>query len=121
MRQETIGETKMQNIQKNMKKQLGPHVTLPNNSSIQATKQVHLPLDPSLTKKVTSTAILSSLKSASLVPLGQLCDDDCEDLLNKKKLMVTKKNKKILHGDRSRSDGLWEIKIPYYEVYKREL
>ena len=106
---------------KNVKNQLGPQVTLPNNSSIQATKQGHLPLDLSLSKKATSTAILPSLKSASLVSLGQLCDDDCEVLLNKKKLTVSKNNKEILHGDRNRSDGLWDIKIPYYEVYKRKL
>ena len=50
--------------------------------------------------------------------LGQLCDNDCEIILNKKKLVVLKNNKKILHADRNRSDGLWDIKIPYYEVYK---
>ena len=53
--------------------------------------------------------------------LGQLCDDDYEVLLNKKKLTVKNNNKEILHGDRNRSDDLWDIKIPCYEVYKREL
>ena len=42
-------------------------------------------------------------------------------LLNKKKLTVTKNNKKILYRDRNRSDGLWNIKIPYYDVYKIKL
>ena len=35
--------------------------------------------------------------------------------------MVTKNNNEILHGDRNISDGLWDIQIPYYEVYKREI
>ena len=104
-----------------MKKQLGPQVTLPNNCSIQATKQGHLPLDPSLFKKVTSALILPSLKSASLLSLGQLCDDDYEVLLDKKKLTAKNNNKKILHGYRNRSDGLWDIRIPHYEVYEREI
>ena len=30
-------------------------------------------------------------------------------------------NNEILHGERNRRDGLWDIKIPYYKVYKREL
>ena len=42
-------------------------------------------------------------------------------LLNKKKLILAKNSNNILHGDRNRSDGLWDIKIPYYEVYTREL
>ena len=46
----------------NVKNQLGPHVILPNNSSIQATKQGRLPLDLSLSKKVTSAVVLPSLK-----------------------------------------------------------
>ena len=53
--------------------------------------------------------------------LGQLCDDVCEVLLNKKKLKVTTNKKKILHGHRNKSDELWDIKILYYEVYKRKL
>ena len=69
---------------KNIKLQLGPQVTLPNNSSIQVTKQGYLPLDPSLTKKPTSVAILPYLKIASLAHLVQLCDNDCEVLLEKK-------------------------------------
>ena len=74
----------------NVKNQFGPQGTLPNNSSIQASKQGHLPLDLSLSKKATSAIILPSLKSASLVFLWQLCDDDCEVLLNKNKLIVSK-------------------------------
>ena len=78
-------------------------------------------MDQSLSKKTTSAEIILSLISASLVSLGQLYNDDYEVLLNKKKLIVTKKNKRILHGDKTRSDRLWDIKIPYYEVYKRNI
>ena len=58
----------------NVKSQLGPHVTLLNNASIQASKQLHLPLNPSLTTNATSVDILLSLKSALLISLGQLFD-----------------------------------------------
>ena len=85
----------------NVKLQLEQQVTLPNNSSIQATKQGHTTLDPSVTVRVTSSEILSSLKSASLISLGQLCDDACQLLLDKNKLIVTKNNNKILYGDRN--------------------
>ena len=55
-------------------------------------------MDQSLSKKEISAAILPSLKSASLVSLGQLCNDDCEVLLNKKTLTVTKKTSKYYIG-----------------------
>ena len=104
---------------KNVKLKLGLQVTLPNNSSVQVIKQVHFPLDSSLTAKAASAAIIPSLKSVSLISLGQLFDDDFQVLLDKKKLVVTQKKSMILHGNRNQSDGLWDIKISYYEVYKR--
>ena len=60
--------------------------------------------------------ILPGLKSASLISIGQLCDDDCDVLLNKTKLVAIKDNKIILKGTRNYSDGLWDIPI-----YKRRI
>ena len=65
--------------------------------------------------------VLPSLKSSSLISLGQLCDDDCSVLLDKKKLYVKKNNSMVLEGNRNMKDGLWDIPIPYYDVGKRAL
>ena len=32
-----------------------------------------------------------------------------------------KKNMLVLQGDRNEDDGLWDIKIPYYDVCKKNL
>ena len=55
--------------------------------------------------------VLPELKSASLVSLGQLCDDGCTVVLTKPKLYAMKNNKVILQGDRNHRDGLWDINI----------
>ena len=99
----------------------GPAVTLPNNTTIRATKQGNVPINALLSSRAENVVILPSLKSASLISLGQLCDDDCKVLLDKRKLYAVKKNTLVLQGDRNKDDGLWDIKIPYYEVYKKNL
>ena len=55
------------------------------------------------------THVFNDLRSASLISLGQLCDNNCDVLLQKKFLHVFKNNKKILHGVRNFTDGLWDI------------
>ena len=97
----------------------GPDMTLPDSSQINATYQVKLPLPSSLSKEASITVIISSLKSSSLISLGQLSDDDCRVILDKKNLYVEKDDKLMLEGDRNRTDGLWDIPIPYYDVYKK--
>jgi hypothetical protein len=56
--------------------------------------------------------ILPKLTSSNLISLGQLCDDDCEILLNKHEMKAMKNNKVILKGYRNSKDGLWDIPIP---------
>ena len=68
----------------------GPPVTLPNAEHIYTTQQGNLPLSRKLSKKVKIATILPELKSSSLLSLCQLCDDDCDILLNKKKIYVIK-------------------------------
>ena len=61
----------------NIKPIVGPSVQLPNGKSIQSNQEGYLHLSNDLntvTKKVT---ILPELKSASLLSLGKLCDDNC--------------------------------------------
>ena len=66
----------------------GPTVTLPNNTTITSTARGRLPLHDSLSREATTTAILPNLHSSSLISLGQLCDDDCQVLLNKNHFLL---------------------------------
>jgi hypothetical protein len=90
----------------------GPTVTLPNNTSIQATHAGQLPFHSSLSKKATTAHILDTMTNASLISLGQLWDDDCIAVLDKKKLQVFKNNTCVLHGIRNTTDGLWDVALP---------
>ena len=87
-------------------------VLLPDSSSIASVANGHLPLSSSLTPTSTKTTIFPNLQS-SLISLGQLCDDDCTVILDKRKLRALKNNEVILEGSRSTSgDGLWDIPLP---------
>ena len=55
--------------------------------------------------------ILPQLKSASLISIGQLCDDNCDVHLNKTKLVAIKNDKVILEGTGNYVDGLWDIPV----------
>ena len=84
---------------------------LPNAQSILSTKQGQLNLHPSLSTQSQQAIVLPQLKSASLISLGQLCDNKCTILLDKKKISVYKDNKVIINGYRNPIDGLWDIPI----------
>ena len=55
--------------------------------------------------------ILPGLKCASVISIGQLCDNGCNILLNKYKLTTVKIKRIILEGYRNYSNGLWDIPI----------
>ena len=52
-----------------------------------------LQLSDELSATTQTIMILPQLKSASLISIGQLCDDNCDVLLNKTKLIAIKNNK----------------------------
>ena len=89
----------------------GPIVQQPDNTNLRSTGSGQLPLSKKLTKKAQEAYVLPNLKSASLIALGQLCDDDCKVILSKDSLNVVKNNKIILTGHRNRRDDLWDIPI----------
>ena len=92
--------------------QNGPCVSLPDNTVIQGTEKGHLPLcTASLSQKATQAHVFPHLSSASLLSLGQLCDDDCKIYLDKQSMKVYKENKLILTGTRNFTDGLWDVSI----------
>ena len=88
-----------------------PTVYLPNKESITSTESGHLPI-PHISPTSTKAHILPGLKSASLISLGQLCNNDCIIHLTKKTLHVFKHKKLILTGYRNLNDGLWDVPLP---------
>ena len=84
----------------------GPSVLLPNIESIQPTNQGQLPISTNLQYNAQTLMILPQLKIVSLISIGQLCDDDCYLLLNKKKLYDSKESELTLEGNRNNSNGL---------------
>ena len=91
----------------------------PDMTPLVATQKGQLPLSPHLSKKAKETAIFKDLNSASLISFGQLCDDDCQVLLDKHECRVTKENKLIMHGRRNKNDGLWDIPIGNTPVHRK--
>ena len=90
---------------------LGPAVLLPNKQTINVTSQGMLPFSDDLTNNAKNAMILPQLKSASLISIGQLCDDDCEVHMNRTKLVAVKNDEIILEGTRNYADGLWDIPV----------
>ena len=84
----------------------GPKATLPDNSSIQASMQGNLPLHESLT---LSSLVYPALNNESLLSIGQLCDEGCIAVFDRKLLSIIKNKKLILQGYRNIRDGLWDI------------
>ena len=98
-------------VLQNMHRNTSINVTLPNNHSISSTQSGTIPLSNKLSTKSKEATVLPNLQSSSLISLGQLCDDDCKVLLDKKELNVYKDNQVLLRGYRNPTDGLWDIPI----------
>ena len=96
----------------------GSSVTLPNNATIRSTEKGTIPLNKKLLKTAQTASILPGLESSSLISLGQLCDDDCKVLLDKKSLFVIKKDELILRGYRNKEDLLWDILVTNSDLLK---
>ena len=91
----------------------GPTVQLPDGAQLQPTHVGHLPLPHSkLSNQATTAHVFPGLNNASLLLLGQLCDDNCIAILDKHKLQIIKDTNIILTGKRNTRDGLWDITLP---------
>ena len=89
----------------------GPTVSLPNNTTIQATHRGTLPLPSAISTAAMTAHTFPHLKNTSLLSIGQLCDDDCVAVLDKHKMGIYKNKKLILSGPRNKTDGLWDVKF----------
>ena len=72
-------------------------VMLPDGNNIQSTKTGLLPI-PGLSDVAATAHVFKDLHSASLLSVGQLCDDDCLVLFDKGFMRVFKHNKEILRN-----------------------
>ena len=86
---------------------------MPNNSLIKADQKGQLPLLEELSPQAQT---LPHLKSAPLSSIGQLCDNNCDVLLNKSHLIAIKNNKIILEGTRNPYDKLWDIPVTKQKI-----
>ena len=66
---------------------------------------------PALSNRAKSANIFKDLHSASLISLGQLCDDGCTAILDRKQIQVVKDQHVVLKGRRNWMDGLWDIDL----------
>ena len=89
----------------------GPTVHSPNLDTITSNAAGFLTLAPSISNTAKLAHIFDNLHSASLVSLGQLCDDGCKVLLDHSNMYVFKNNSIVLKGYRIFSDGLWDVPL----------
>ena len=89
----------------------GPQVQQPDATPLQTTGTGQIPLSSKLSPQAQQGLILPHLKSASLIAMGPLCDDDCNVIFSKKHMAVIKNNEVILRGKRNKYDDLWDIPI----------
>ena len=88
-----------------------PSVTCPNKATLQPIAKGILHLHPALSTTAQTATVLDKLRSASLISIGQLCDDNCVALFSKNNLQVFKNGQVVLEGKRNWNDRLWDINI----------
>ena len=71
---------------------------------------------PTLSSAAKVGHVIPNLSSASLLSIGQLCDDDCLALFNKEKVFIFQQNKLILKGKRKHSNGMWTDPVPIQPI-----
>jgi len=94
------------------------NVMMPNNVSVTVSHVGTLNISPTLSNIATEASILPGLKTASLLSIGQLCDDNCNVTFDKNKMEVYKNNEKVLTGVRNQEDGLWDVPVKKVQLEK---
>ena len=83
-------------------------VHLPNNATLNSTKEGQLPITQ-LDKNARKVHILPALTNASLLSIGQLCDNQCLAIFTKYHMYIIKYGHTLLKGNRNFMDGLWDV------------
>ena len=86
-------------------------IILPNNEKIQIKEKGILNTTTELGTRAREASVVPGLRSASLISVGALCDDNCNVNFDKNKVLVMKNEKVIMKGERNRYDGLWDLPI----------
>ncbi len=89
----------------------GPSVTLPNNSTLKSNEEGNIPLSPLLSNNALKALIIPGLKCSLLISLGQIVNDYCSIILDRRKLVAIKNNDIVLRGVQNFNDGLWDIPV----------
>ena len=89
-------------------------VTLPNSDTLTSTGTSSLNI-PALPETANKAYTILGLTNQSLLSLGQLVDNGCIILLNKKYMHFFKNFELILKGIRNQTDGLWDVPIPKHK------
>ena len=84
----------------------GLEAVLPDSTTIKASASGNLPLHENLNIK---GLVYPHLNNISLLSIGQLCDNGCIAIFDKKLLHIIKNGKLVLNGKQNISDGLWDI------------
>ena len=88
----------------------GPSVLSANNTAMPITVQGQLPLSKKLSSTAQAAFVLDDLKTGTLIPLTQLCDDDCIAIFNKYDVKTMKNNQVITQGSHM-PNGLWSLPL----------
>ena len=87
-------------------------VQLPDGSFMESKTSTHLPFID-LNPKATQAHTFQALKTANLLSIGQLCDNDCVATFNKTTVTITKNKSIIMTGKRDEITGMWLIPMPH--------
>ena len=89
----------------------GPKVQIPNGVSMTTTETGILPLHQNLSTQAQSGNVINGLNNASLLSIGQLCDDNCVAVFDKRFLRIFKNGTLVVKGLRNWTDELWDVTI----------
>ena len=105
----------------------GRSVVLPDAKLLLLTKQGLINISKHVSKEAQKATVLNNLKSASLISLGHIYDNDCTIVMESTTLYASKtkntkikinEEDKIMKGDCNTSDGLYDIPLTKDFIYK---
>ena len=89
----------------------GPSVQIPNGTNMKTIEKGILPLHGILSDRAKTGNIIEGLNNASLLSIGQLCDDNCIAIFDKRYLHIFKNGQIVIKGIRNWTDGLWDVRV----------